>query len=355
MNFHFLAGTRIGHLLKLLKNHKIHWTGKSLFRISSSVSWTLIMSPFNAIEKLLFGKKIAAQSLESPILIIGHPRSGTTFLHYIMSKDSQFGFCNIAQCFAPYSFKLTGQLTTFFFKRMLPEKRQMDNLKMSYDMPFEEEFAMGNLGEQSMAIGYYFPQKIYEHFRKSVLLETKEDKANWKKNWLWFLKKISWLTNKRKLLLKSPYNVARTNEILEIFPKAQFIYIYRDPINVYVSSKHLLRKSFPELALQKWNDALIQEFILKSYKETMTQYQQEKENIPLGQLLELDFNEVVNNPMNTIKNIYEHFNLNLTDVALEKIKIEISSYKNYKQNDLSISPEERKLLEIEWGDLINKL
>jgi omega-hydroxy-beta-dihydromenaquinone-9 sulfotransferase len=67
-----------------------------------------------------------------PIFVIGHWRSGTTFLHMLMSQDEQFGY----------------------------SKRPMDNITMDLDSSQEEEYSLENLGLCRFYHGWSFPRSI---------------------------------------------------------------------------------------------------------------------------------------------------------------------------------------------------
>ena len=348
MPFHFLAGANLLHFLNLLIKNRISFSLLSIFRVLSSFSLVLLMAPFSLLERLLFKNKIENTEIDTLVFIIGHPRSGTTYLHYLLSKDSQFSYCSIVQCFFPNTFRLFGWLPKIFFKISLPEKRHMDDLRLSYDAAFEEEFALGNQVEQSMACGYYFPQKLLHYFSKGVLLEKEEDKANWIRHWSFYLKKIAWLNKSKNLVVKSPYNICRTEAILEKFPKAKFIHIYRDPLEVYASSKKLLQKILPEMALQNWSDETIETFVMKSYKETFRQFLKVKESIPKDQLFELSYESLTKTPKKQIEKAYNQLNINMLGESSVRIDNEIASYASYKKSryqiDSSLEAEIRK----EW-------
>lgn len=307
------------------------------------------MAPFSFLESILFKKKIEQTELENMVFIIGHPRSGTTYLHYLLSKDPQFSYCSIVQCFFPNTFKLFGWLPKLFFKISLPEKRHMDDLRLSYDAAFEEEFAMGNQIEQSMACGYYFPKKLKHYFSKGVLLNNDSDKRHWQKHWSFYLKKIAWLNKCKSLVVKSPYNICRTDAILEMFPRAKFIHIYRDPLAVYASSKKLLQKILPEMALQNWNEKMIEDFVMSSYMDTMQTYLTAKQNIPPGQLHELAYSDLVKSPKKEVELIYKELNINYLEQASKNISKEIDSYSSYKANSYDFSETIKENVQKEWS------
>jgi len=348
MPFHFLAGANLLYLLKLIFKNGVGFQFLFLFRIISSLALALIMAPFSFLEWLLFKKRIEDTRIDTAVFIIGHPRSGTTYLHYLLSKDPQFSYCSIVQCFFPSTFRLFGWLPKIFFKISLPEKRHMDDLRLSYDAPFEEEFALGNQVEQSMACGYYFPKRLMYYFSKGVLLTERSDRLNWQKHWSFYLKKIAWLNKCNNLVVKSPYNICRTDAILEEFPHAKFIHIYRDPMEVYVSSKKLLQKILPEMALQSWNETMIEDFVMRSYKDTMQTFLKNKKNIPKGQLLEIAYTDLVNNPEKEVEKVYKALAISKLNNSVVEIKKEIASYADYKVSEYQFTAEMSQKLKNQW-------
>ena len=85
-------------------------------------------------------RKIADKPLEmDPVFILGHWRSGTTFMHNVFSCDKHFGYNTTYQTVFP-NLMLWGQ--PFFKKNMaflMPDKRPTDNMELKVDLPQEEE------------------------------------------------------------------------------------------------------------------------------------------------------------------------------------------------------------------------
>eukprot|EP00889_Picochlorum_renovo_P000012 jgi/Picre1/27042/NNA_000012.t1 len=56
-------------------------------------------------ETVLFSRKIRSSKVhDEPVFIVGHPRTGTTHLHNLLSLDSQFGYVDTFQVAFPNSF-----------------------------------------------------------------------------------------------------------------------------------------------------------------------------------------------------------------------------------------------------------
>ena len=70
---------------------------------------------------------------------------------------------------------------------------------------------------------------------------TPRERARWTHHFLMFLRKLSLFSGKRPLL-KNPYNTARLALLAELFPRARFVHIHRNPYTVYRSNAHLERE-----------------------------------------------------------------------------------------------------------------
>jgi hypothetical protein len=56
---------------------------------------------------------------------------------------------------------------------------------------------------------------------------SEDDLARWKEGLVWFLKCLT-LENPKRMVLKSPPHTARIRVLLDLFPDARFVHIYRD-------------------------------------------------------------------------------------------------------------------------------
>ncbi len=78
--------------------------------------------------------------VKDPIFIIGHMRSGTTYLHNLLSLDNRFGYLSTFEAYAP-EFSIVGKrIFHLIIKAFVPKKRIMDNMEISANLPQEEEF-----------------------------------------------------------------------------------------------------------------------------------------------------------------------------------------------------------------------
>ncbi len=315
----------------------------------------LLNAPFQVLEYLLYHKRIKKVKVKAPVFIIGHPRSGTTYLHYVLSKDPAFSYCRTHDALIPHLTLTFGKITSKILDAFMPKTRPQDNVRAGADMPKEEEFALANLGTVSMVHGYYFPRQLMANFEESVLFEGKaEHKEKWKKNLKYFAQKLSYKYPEKRLLLKSPFNTGRIKEILEVFPDASFIHIHRNPYEVFQSNVHLYEKIIPVLGLQKPKNEEVLNFVFSSYNKMYRKFLNEKQLVTPPRFYEISYNSFIENPEEELELLYQHLSLGHYAEAIPYLRSEIKQFDSYKPNDYStMKPEDKKRVENEWGFMMN--
>ena len=105
-----------------------------------------ILSPFVALQERKYRKHLANRPLENgPLFILGHWRSGTTFVHNIFAQDKHFGYTTTYQTVFPHYIMAMQGLFKPVMKWVMPNKRPTDNMELAPDLPQEEEFALANM------------------------------------------------------------------------------------------------------------------------------------------------------------------------------------------------------------------
>ncbi len=319
---------------------------------------TMITFPVRLLEKFLYAKQIEQTKLnEDPVFIIGHWRSGTTHLHNIISQDKGFGYLTTLQAIFPTCCVVISK--NKFLKNMIakliPEKRMMDNVKMDLDFPQEEEFSLSCLTTSAHHCNH-FPKTIIDSFNKYVLLNTsKKEILQWEKTYMSVIKKATYMANGKRLILKNPYNTARIKILLKLFPNAKFIYIYRNPYNIYVSSVHDFIKEADEMALQIYSEEEFSEICFTLYKKLITTYWETRDMIPEGNLYEVAYESLIDNPEQEINKIYNKLSLDKNTGAIKNIINYINSTKRYKKNKYTYSAFVVEEIKNKWGFAINKM
>lgn len=346
-----LAGSSFVNWVKLLlENHfSIDW--RFLPKALYVTLMITMITPFRIYEQLKFDKRVRDSKVAPPIFIVGHFRSGTTFLHYLMGQDRRLAYVSTFETMGPWVFIGSEGVFKNVVSDHLPEKRPMDDLEMKADLPYEEEYAIGNLSPYSFYHGWYFPRNIGYYFRRYVLFEGVDEhvREEWKSTYVYLLKKMSYKYDGKNVLLKSPVNTGRIKLLLEVFPDAKFIHICRDPYKVYLSTWRLYKAILPIFSFQHVEYKDVDRFILEFYREVYRRYFNEKGLIPDGNLVEIRYEEFVKEPVKTLKGVYAKLGLKGFDHAKPAFERYVKAHENYKPYSYSIDEEVKKKVYKEWG------
>jgi omega-hydroxy-beta-dihydromenaquinone-9 sulfotransferase len=322
-----LAGCSFRTFLKLLlENRGVDF--KYLLRALLIFCISAVTGLARTLERARFRKKLETlQIQEDPIFIIGHWRSGTTLLHTLMSQDPQFGYISNYQACVPELSLADRPFARWFVAKSLPRTRPMDSMALSLESPQEEEYALANLGLHSFYHGWSFPRGMKEYFEKVILFKgiVPFRVERWKKVYLKLIKIATYGNGGKRLVLKNPSNTARIKVLLELFPNAKFIHIYRNPYIVYLSTQNLYRKLLPFHTFQSFDWKEIDENILLLYEQLMQKFLEDKSLIPAQNLVEMRYEDLEADPMEEIERIYEKFGLPFNEAY-------VSSQTSYRKN-----------------------
>ena len=334
-------GLRVSLVWKLLRMKPTMSWSRAHF-IAGLLPSSLHNSFWGMMESLFYGRKIRQTEIKPPVFVLGHWRSGTTLLHNLLTLDDEFTFSNLYQTLFPEHFLITEGVTTWLTNSLVPVKRPMDNMKTGWKMPQEDEIATLN----SSLISHYLLNtfqgrpELYDPFLDLKGVEPKV-RQTWKNALERFMKKLTIRENK-PIVLKSPGHTLRIPVLLEMFPDAKFIYIYRNPYAVIRSSIHVRETLVEANRLGKIDFNTIEGEILNIYKKCMTNYEIEKELIPKDNLHELRFEDLEQDPIHVLKEAYESLGLDHFAPLQTKIEAELPQLQSYQKNKFELPEEERK-------------
>jgi len=314
----------------------------------------LISIPFHLWEYIYFRISIRKYKFRKPpLFILGHWRSGTTFLHNLLCADPDAGFLTTYHSVFPNN--LASQfIFKNFMKMNMPEKRPSDNVKLGVDLPQEDEFALGNITTLSFYHFFYFPDKYQEYYENSVTSVNAGKHPSWEYTYKKLIIKALINTGGQRAVLKNPVNSARIATLLRIFPDARFLYIYRNPVVVFMSTRKFFYELFPTLWLHVASRDFIDKMIFENFRNLMKDYEKYKHLIPKENLLELRFEDFEIQPLDQCRLIYESLlreDFNLKSPYFEKF---LSKQKGYSKNTYQVSRKLADKITFEWGDYIDK-
>ena len=179
------------------------------------------------------------------------------------------------------------------------------------------------------------------------------ERERWKNAFLTFARKLT-LKDRRpdgsskRLLIKSPTHTYRIPLLLEMFPKAKFLFISRNPYSVYSSTLHLRRTMFVENGLGLNDFSGLEEMTLKVYRDLFNCYERDRHLIPEGQLCEMRFEDLESNPLQELERVYQWIDL----PDLEQLRVgaqkELEGRERYRKNSYRLDAETMERVYHEW-------
>jgi hypothetical protein len=327
--------------LKLVFTYRVHprYYGRCL--IAGLVS--LFSEPFRWFEVLMYSRKLANTPLpKSPVFILGHWRSGTTLLHNAMAQDNQFAFINTFQSVFVNQFFGSRWLFKPLMQLLMPEKRPADNVLLSTELPQEEGIALSNLNSFGFYNFFYFPRHwktFYARYIRGNASSPAELKAYCRR----YKKLIAQSLleyNRKAFISKFPPNTGSIRQLLDMFPEAKFIYIYRHPVMVFQSTVHFFQATHEALMLQPFSRIDFEEMVFELYEMIIRDYEEQKSLIPPENLVEIRYEDFDKDPLEGLRSIYASLGLDGFEESIPAFTDYLESQKRFERGNHSFDPDE---------------
>lgn len=311
---------------------------------------TVMNSIMAAQQRIKYGRQIAATAINTPpLFIIGHWRSGTTFLHELMALDPQFTYPTTYECFAPEHFLISRSFLPAVVRWLLPRRRPMDDVAMGVERPQEDEIALCSMGAPSPMLRMAFPNHPPVHLDTLDLQETSvEKRVAWQKALLGFLKTLTWSRPSKRLLLKSPPHTGRIGYLARMFPGAQFIHLTRDPCALYGSTMRLWQTLDYDHGLQIPHHRGLENFVFEACRRMYQGYLRDRHTIPQENLYELSYESLIADPFRQLRRIYEALRLNGFSQVEAAVAAYLSKQRDYHAAQYQFDAEVKRQISRQW-------
>ncbi|TNE91095.1 MAG: sulfotransferase [Deltaproteobacteria bacterium] len=305
-DMNWLSGVTLSQWARLLRDNRPSAT------YAHRVALLTVLATYNSaltrFERIRLGSDYDHVAIERPVFILGHWRSGTTWLYHLLAHDPELTAPNAFQVVNPRTFLSTEAFSSRAFRALIPNKRVQDDVPMGFHTPEEDEYAIGILSGCTPYLGRSFPDRL-AHYERFLTLHdcTEPERDAFATAMVEFMRRLT-VHGGTPLLLKSPAHTARVRLLLELFPDARFIHIHRDPYRVFASTRHLYDTVDWFWTLQD-RDPNVDATILRQYRQMHEAWFADRELIPEGQLVELGYEQLVADPMNQLARIYAQLDL----------------------------------------------
>ncbi|MFT4704087.1 MAG: hypothetical protein ACI81R_001783 [Bradymonadia bacterium] len=349
-----ITGIEIQDWVKLLKENGWQVDPTYFHRAAWITGWSLPSTILGRLEDAKYGRQLAAMEVEpTPIFILGHWRSGTTHLHNLLGRDPNHTYSTVFQAVFPSSFLLGESFIPKLTSRFMTDTRTYDNVKNGWNEAAEDEIALAKLTGLSPYISFMFPDNAGKYEKYIDFIEcTDAERQKWKDGLIYLIKKIMIATGGKRVVVKSCTHSARIRLLLEMFPKAKFIHIHRNPYEVFASTLHMRShtdwENFFHLPDEHWEEYHRREQTALMGERIFSRLLEDRHLIPEENYYEISYESLVGRELEVMEEIYTKFELPDWDQYVATISEYLESIKGYKRNRLQIDDEFKDFVYDRW-------
>ncbi len=340
---YMLAGTSFGVMMKLLIRNGISIKPRLLVRTLFLLQNGIWASIFKRMERQKFETQLQNFPVpDDPIIIIGHWRTGSTFLHQLLNLDENLVAPTVFHVSLPDSFLVSKKYYQPVMSAMISSRRPMDNVKLGIDEPQEDEYAIFKLTLDSPLKDIIFP-KTNTYFLKRYNNFEPADKITWQTAIMNFCRKLAF-ESKKRIVLKNPFHSLRIQLLREVFPSARFIHIHRHPYRVVPSTIHMWNIVATQNMLNgKWINPGVEDVAIV-LDRMLTKIRTDLAVLPDGIFCEVDFEDLETDPINELKKIYRAIGLKYSSQFEQKVRQFLTELSDYRKNSYSITNDEKAII-----------
>ena len=108
---------------------------------------------------------------------------------------------------------------------------------------------------------------------------------------------------------KNPANTSRIKHLVSMFPKAKFIYLHRDPVEVRLSTVRLFKALTQANSLQSFDHNDLDQETPYLHEAVIKAYEQQRSSIEDSNIVEVRYEDLVRDPLKTVRRIYTDLNI----------------------------------------------
>jgi hypothetical protein len=253
---------------------------------------------------------IAARPVERPLFILGLPRSGTTFLHTLMSYDPDIMVPRNWQTLYP-----APRRQGFDPSRDAKARKTDRQLRMfaglAPEFPLVHPVHADSPQECSEITAHVFQSLRFDTtFRVPAYLDWLDAHGHdeafaFHKQ---FLQAMQHGVSARAWALKCPDHTFSMDAILRVYPDAQFVIVHRDPLHVFASVAHLtevLRRPFVRRTDPQEIGAQVSARWIEGAR-LLIEFDQRRDVRP-DDKIQIHYDDLVRDPLAAIRLIYDQF------------------------------------------------
>mmetsp|Transcript_4650 Transcript_4650/g.4682 ORF Transcript_4650/g.4682 Transcript_4650/m.4682 type:complete len:474 (+) Transcript_4650:185-1606(+) len=333
-------------------NEKYTNLGYIAAKIELGMGWVRRLKLVDYIKK---NPDVLQVPVRSPVFVMGLPRTGTTFLHRLLSLDPAVRAPITWELLAPVptpSGKDSAELHNTdrekrakYIRKLIATRKSMGDYalerihEVGWDLP--EECLLGLSDEMPLHIQFFHAD--YINIDKFLELDATDAYAYYKKILQLLSYQIGDRTNPKRWTLKCPVHLFYPKQIAKVFPDAKFIWTHRHPLSAVPSLCSLVQAAHsvyyePDNLKVDRLGASLNELSRRLVSQTADVLKQTK-----CESMDVIYDELIKNPKATVQQVYKQFGWTFTP-EYEAILDEFIKNDNIKRANLKAkqSSQEKK-------------
>jgi hypothetical protein len=263
---------------------------------------------------------ILESPIQRPIFILGLPRTGTTALHHLLGQDPDIQVLEYWLAASPRPRPPRGEWESDpAFKRAVSELKTMyyldPSLKAMHLMTADGPEECRHLLGQTFTDDTFDCNATIPSY--TAWYEANDMRATYAQHQR-LLKLIGSPHPEHRWVLKYPVHMRNLRTVLETYPDACFVQTHRDPTRI-VPSLCSLVAGWRAIYEYDPDPRAIAEAQIEIWARGMEHGMEVRRERGSSQFFDLDFREVLSNPVGAAKRIYDHFDLELGEEAERRL------------------------------------
>jgi len=273
----------------------------------------------------------ALQEVAQPLVILGMPRTGTTRLFNIMARDPAHRTLSLWESYRPTPApreeslksdrrRMSARMDQVIANYLGPDMRAIHELRL--DGPEECIHLLAtSFVSWLLSVEYNAPQYHEFYLSHDQILPYQE-----------FRKTLHYLQSHYKRdrwLLKSPTHSFGIFGLMAAFPEARIVQTHRDPVKVIPSTASMALTA-RGMGCSQLDASLVGAQVLEQLTCALERTMEARVRIPTEQIADIQYADIIGDPMNVVREIYQKFGWSLSDMAIAEMTDEINSHGQHK-------------------------
>lgn len=274
-----------------------------------------LVNRLRTVDAQKYRPEVARTALVPPIIVLGLPRSGTTLLHHLLAMDRNarpLRFWELAEPIPAPGPDVRRET----LQRTLAGMKRLDagiDAKHHFEADNPEE-CMLLLDGTLVSLSYWVFSPVHGYLE---WLRKQDHRAPYR-TYRWLLQSFQRLEPGRRLTLKAPAHTGALPALLEAVPEALVVQTHRDSAEV-VASLNSLIFSLHALVADPIDIQRMAETSMAHLQHMIEQCEAGRARAPRA-VLDVQYAELIRDPAACVKRIYRHFDLELDDSLLERVR-----------------------------------